>query len=75
MLPDFLQHFSVPIVQGGYANATQVQVTAVLGLRTYMYSWLGLHGMTGVLLHSIRLSNATYGNVFWDLGTNWVNEI
>ncbi|XP_041364778.1 LOW QUALITY PROTEIN: DNA excision repair protein ERCC-6-like [Gigantopelta aegis] len=26
MLPDFLQHFSVPIVQGGYANATQVQV-------------------------------------------------
>jgi len=25
-LPDFMQHFSVPIVQGGYANATQVQV-------------------------------------------------
>jgi len=25
-LPDFMQHFSVPIVQGGYANATKVQV-------------------------------------------------
>ncbi|ESO83914.1 hypothetical protein LOTGIDRAFT_108551, partial [Lottia gigantea] len=25
-LPDFMQHFSVPIVQGGYSNATQVQV-------------------------------------------------
>jgi len=25
-LPDFMQHFSVPIVHGGYANATQVQV-------------------------------------------------
>ncbi|XP_076449836.1 DNA excision repair protein ERCC-6-like [Babylonia areolata] len=25
-LPDFMAHFSVPIVQGGYANATQVQV-------------------------------------------------
>ena len=27
-LPDFLQHFAVPIVQGGYANATDVQVSA-----------------------------------------------
>ena len=26
-LPDFLQHFAVPIVQGGYANATDVQVS------------------------------------------------
>eukprot|EP00106_Octopus_bimaculoides_P007516 XP_014774958.1 PREDICTED: DNA excision repair protein ERCC-6-like [Octopus bimaculoides] len=25
-LPDFMQHFSVPIVQGGYSNATEVQV-------------------------------------------------
>ncbi|XP_061192459.1 DNA excision repair protein ERCC-6-like [Saccostrea echinata] len=25
-LPDFLQHFSIPIVQGGYANATEMQV-------------------------------------------------
>ncbi|XP_045212633.2 DNA excision repair protein ERCC-6-like [Mercenaria mercenaria] len=25
-LPDFLQHFAVPIVQGGYSNATDVQV-------------------------------------------------
>ncbi|KAK7113755.1 DNA excision repair protein ERCC-6-like isoform X2 [Littorina saxatilis] len=25
-LPDFLAHFSIPIVQGGYSNATQVQV-------------------------------------------------
>lgn len=25
-LPDFMQHFSVPIVQGGYSNATQVAV-------------------------------------------------
>ncbi|KAK7506355.1 hypothetical protein BaRGS_00002467, partial [Batillaria attramentaria] len=25
-LPDFMAHFSVPIVHGGYANATQVQV-------------------------------------------------
>ncbi|RUS74131.1 hypothetical protein EGW08_018111 [Elysia chlorotica] len=25
-LPDFMQHFSIPIVQGGYSNATQVQV-------------------------------------------------
>ncbi|KAK6187270.1 hypothetical protein SNE40_005335 [Patella caerulea] len=25
-LPDFLQHFSVPIVQGGYSNASQIQV-------------------------------------------------
>ena len=25
-LPDFMQHFSVPIVQGGYANATEIQV-------------------------------------------------
>jgi DNA excision repair protein ERCC-6 len=25
-LPDFMQHFSVPIVQGGYANASQIQV-------------------------------------------------
>ncbi len=28
-LPDFMAHFSVPIVQGGYANATEVQVTPV----------------------------------------------
>lgn len=27
-LPDFMTHFSVPIVQGGYANASQVQVCA-----------------------------------------------
>ncbi|KAJ8318779.1 LOW QUALITY PROTEIN: hypothetical protein KUTeg_003870 [Tegillarca granosa] len=26
-LPDFMTHFSVPIVQGGYANASQIQVT------------------------------------------------
>ncbi|PVD37640.1 hypothetical protein C0Q70_00237 [Pomacea canaliculata] len=25
-LPDFMAHFSIPIVQGGYANATQVQI-------------------------------------------------
>ncbi|CAL1529397.1 unnamed protein product [Lymnaea stagnalis] len=25
-LPDFMQHFSIPIVQGGYSNATQIQV-------------------------------------------------
>jgi len=25
-LPDFMQHFSVPIVQGGYANANEIQV-------------------------------------------------
>ena len=25
-LPDFMAHFSIPIVQGGYSNATQVQV-------------------------------------------------
>jgi SNF2 family DNA or RNA helicase len=25
-LPDFMQNFSVPIVQGGYANATEIQV-------------------------------------------------
>ena len=25
-LPDFMSHFSVPIVQGGYANATDIQV-------------------------------------------------
>ncbi|CAG5128960.1 unnamed protein product [Candidula unifasciata] len=25
-LPDFMQHFSIPIVQGGYSNATQTQV-------------------------------------------------
>ena len=25
-LPDFMAHFSVPIVQGGYANATDIQV-------------------------------------------------
>lgn len=25
-LPDFMQHFSVPIVQGGYSNASEVQV-------------------------------------------------
>jgi len=25
-LPDFMQHFAVPIVQGGYSNATDVQV-------------------------------------------------
>ncbi|BFZ02829.1 hypothetical protein BsWGS_05868 [Bradybaena similaris] len=25
-LPDFMQHFSIPIVQGGYSNATQMQV-------------------------------------------------
>ncbi|XP_062591329.1 DNA excision repair protein ERCC-6-like [Saccostrea cucullata] len=25
-LPDFMQHFSIPIVQGGYANATEMQV-------------------------------------------------
>ncbi|XP_052775006.1 DNA excision repair protein ERCC-6-like isoform X2 [Mya arenaria] len=27
-LPDFMQHFAVPIVQGGYSNATDVQVQA-----------------------------------------------
>ncbi|GFR85602.1 DNA excision repair protein ERCC-6-like [Elysia marginata] len=26
-LPDFMQHFSIPIVQGGYSNATQVQAS------------------------------------------------
>ncbi|KAL5018836.1 hypothetical protein ScPMuIL_004558 [Solemya velum] len=26
-LPDFMQNFAVPIIQGGYANANQVQVT------------------------------------------------
>ncbi|KAL8610511.1 hypothetical protein ACOMHN_060431 [Nucella lapillus] len=31
-LPDFLAHFSVPIVQGGYANATQVQVVMATGV-------------------------------------------
>lgn len=25
-LPDFMQHLAVPIVQGGYSNATDVQV-------------------------------------------------
>lgn len=25
-LPDFMQHFAVPIVQGGYSNASDVQV-------------------------------------------------
>jgi len=25
-LPDFLEQFSVPIVQGGYSNASDVQV-------------------------------------------------
>jgi DNA excision repair protein ERCC-6 len=25
-LPVFMEHFAVPITQGGYANATQVQV-------------------------------------------------
>lgn len=25
-LPDFMQHFSVPIVQGGYSNASEIQV-------------------------------------------------
>lgn len=25
-LPDFLQHFAVPILQGGYANASPTQV-------------------------------------------------
>ena len=28
-LPDFMQHFSIPIVQGGYANATEIQVGLV----------------------------------------------
>ena len=28
-LPDFMAHFSVPIVQGGYSTASQVQVTTV----------------------------------------------
>lgn len=30
-LPDFMQHFAVPIVQGGYANATDVQVGVDIG--------------------------------------------
>ena len=25
-LPDFMQHFAVPILQGGYANASPIQV-------------------------------------------------
>lgn len=32
-LPDFMQHFAVPIVQGGYSNATDVQVRKMLNLR------------------------------------------
>ncbi len=29
-LPDFMSHFSVPIVQGGYSNATEVQVRNIV---------------------------------------------
>lgn len=36
-LPDFMQHFAVPIVQGGYSNATDIQVGVVL-IFTHMHT-------------------------------------
>lgn len=39
-LPDFLQHFSIPIVQGGYANATEIQVQCLLLLFSIFFHFL-----------------------------------
>lgn len=36
-LPDFLANFAVPITHGGYANATEVQVSVLILLYIFVY--------------------------------------
>jgi len=43
-LPDFMQHFSVPIVQGGYANATKVQVQSLCISAEHIFAYSLLSG-------------------------------
>ena len=36
-LPDFMQQFSVPIVQGGYANATNIQASSLVSRLAHFF--------------------------------------
>jgi DNA excision repair protein ERCC-6 len=56
-LPAFMQHFAVPIVQGGYANATEVQVGLFNDLKSLLL-WLKCQLVSDLIFVPLQVMTA-----------------